>query len=722
MDNSTQAPRVSIIIPSWTGEVGRLMASVEAQTFQDYEVEIVRGVSPAARARNVGVERSRGEILLFIDDDAYFGNAHALQRLVELLDSDPMVGVVGTSKLAPPEATPLQHAIARQVPRMIYPVVHADEESNPPLDRYGFTAVTTTCCAVRRAAFDAVGGFDEKLTTGPEDTDFFYRVRRAGYRILVAADTWVYHDPPSSMRDLLRKSFWYGIGHALEARKNPERRMAVLPLDRWYGKIALVALPIAFPYALFIHPYFDPVRRIEFGFRPLKTLSTYSVLAGYIYGWYRGNPQAKTTTYMGRKGAQTGETETRPAKVLYIDAYPKIGGGQQVLYSIVSRLDGTRYTPLVALPPRSPMRQRLARAGVRSVGVPFSDRNLSLPKITDAASVARSASSVVGAVRAIMRVARHENVDIIHANSAVAGVHALPAAMMLRLPCVVHSHDFLTASTTNRVLKLMMRYEKSAMIFVSHALANFYGAASGKFRYSVIHNGVDTRVFRPDPGARTRFLEECKLPPDCFLVGAVGRLEPGKGFGLLLEAFALVAKDHPTARLVVVGEAVFDRMNSARRDLEDKVERLGLKDRVVFTGFREDVPSIMAALDVLVHCPTDPEGFGLILVEAMACGRPVVTVPEGGIVEVVTNGKNGIIVPAGDVGAIARAIGSLAGDSSLARRLGEVGRRTVEEHFSVELQASEVQTLYDEMLGRGGDENGYGLKGGMVEAESALGD
>ena len=301
-ETAVERPEVSIIIPSWTGDVDRVTLSIRSQTYRNYTIEVVSGIGPAARARNVGAARTTGEILLFIDDDAYFGHETVLEELVTLLERDPEVAAAGTSKVLPQHSNLLKKAIARQVPRMVYPVVPRTVESNPPLDRYGFTAITSTCCAVRRDVFMQVGGFDEDLTTGPEDTDFFYRVRQLGYKIVVAGNTWVYHDPPGKVVDLLRKSFWYGIGHALEARKHPERHMAVIPLDRWYGKLALLGAVLAFPAALFVHYYFDPVRRLAFGFRPLKTLSTYAVLCGYVYGWYNRKPM-QADTYMGQARA-----------------------------------------------------------------------------------------------------------------------------------------------------------------------------------------------------------------------------------------------------------------------------------------------------------------------------------------------------------------------------------------------------------------------------------
>ncbi len=289
MSSAITTPKVSIIIPSWTGEVSRPMQSIEQQTFRDYEVDAVPRISPLAHARNLGAQGARGDILLFVDDDITLGHERVLQQMVDLLESDAQPAIVGAPLQVPAEASRFQHAVARQVPRFVDPVVSDNLVSNPPLDRYGFTAIKGGFCAVWRTVFEEVGGFDEDLLSG-EDTDFFYRVRRRGYNLAIAANCWVYHAPPASLKDLLRKSFWYGVGHVLEARKSPERGMAVLPLNRWYGPLGLVAAVIGLPLAFFVHYYFDPVRRLVFGFRPLKTLSTYATLCGYVYGWYHGKP------------------------------------------------------------------------------------------------------------------------------------------------------------------------------------------------------------------------------------------------------------------------------------------------------------------------------------------------------------------------------------------------------------------------------------------------
>jgi GT2 family glycosyltransferase len=281
---TSTGPKVSIIIPSLGGAVNRAMEAIARQTFRDYEVDIARerGLN---HSRNAGARRSSGDILVFVDDDIKLGHERVLETMVEVLETDARVGVVGVSLQLPPEASVFQRLVARQVPRYVDPIVPQHRLSNPPLDRYGFTVVKGGCCAVRREVFEDVGGFDEDWLSG-EDTDFFYRVRGRGHNLVLAANCWAYHAPPANTAELLRKSFWYGVGHAREARKSPERGMALLPLDRWYGVLGVAAAMMCFPVALFIHYYFDPVRRIVIGFRPLKTLSTYSTLCGYVYGWY----------------------------------------------------------------------------------------------------------------------------------------------------------------------------------------------------------------------------------------------------------------------------------------------------------------------------------------------------------------------------------------------------------------------------------------------------
>jgi GT2 family glycosyltransferase len=229
----------------------------------------------------MGVAQTMGEFILFLDDDAELGDEHVLERMLGDMTS-PDIAVVGSSKILPPHSTAFQRRVALEVPRWEFPILDVSVDSNPPLDRYGFSAATTTCCLVRRSAFLVVGGFDERLTTG-EDPELFYRLRKAGYRFILAARAWTFHAPPRSLRRLLVKSFEYGVGHALEARLEPSRRMELTPFDRTSAAVLLVGGPFLLLPMMCLDLQLEPARKVRLGFRPLQALARIATLYGYAW-------------------------------------------------------------------------------------------------------------------------------------------------------------------------------------------------------------------------------------------------------------------------------------------------------------------------------------------------------------------------------------------------------------------------------------------------------
>ncbi len=158
----------------------------------------------------------------------------------------------------------------------------------PPADRFGYTDVTTTCCAMRREVFGACRGFDEGLVRGV-DSEFFYRVRRAGYRLVIAPDTWTYHPAPPTLARLVTKHFWYGAGYAQEVQRHPELAAGrYLTTPAHAGLYALARTTLVVPHVLL--PYSHAERSWRPGFKPLRALSSYAAALGYVYGWYRTPP------------------------------------------------------------------------------------------------------------------------------------------------------------------------------------------------------------------------------------------------------------------------------------------------------------------------------------------------------------------------------------------------------------------------------------------------
>jgi len=210
------APRVSIVIPSLDGHrdgcVPRLLESIEAQTFQDFEVQLVKGVAPQGKAINEGAARAQGDILLIVDDDSRLADGSVIEKLVRTLDGDASIGMAGASIVLPPDATPFQRRASRQFPRFNTPVVETVTDSD--LACHG-------CCAIPAALFEQVGREREDILRGL-DPDLRIRLRDAGYRVVLAPHARVYHPLPNGWRPLLRTFFRNGFGSAYAHKFHPD--------------------------------------------------------------------------------------------------------------------------------------------------------------------------------------------------------------------------------------------------------------------------------------------------------------------------------------------------------------------------------------------------------------------------------------------------------------------------------------------------------------------
>jgi glycosyltransferase involved in cell wall biosynthesis len=247
---------------------------------------------------------------------------------------------------------------------------------------------------------------------------------------------------------------------------------------------------------------------------------------------------------------------------------------------------------------------------------------------------------------------------------------------------VVHMHvgyeDWLS-----RPVKWAVR-RADAVIGVSRFVAQTLvdGGAPSE-RVFAVHNSLDLDAWNPDvDGGPIR--RALGIDDDAPVVGIVSRLFRWKGHGHLLDALAIVKQDVPAVRLVIVGEddpRADPGSGSYRAELEAQARRLGVQDHVIFTGFRTDIPQLMASFDVFAH-PSWEEPFGMVFLEAMAMQKPVVAWRSGGAPEVIVDGETGVLAERGSIPSLAEALLGLVRDKERRRRLGTAGRRRVEEVFT----------------------------------------
>jgi glycosyltransferase involved in cell wall biosynthesis len=253
-----------------------------------------------------------------------------------------------------------------------------------------------------------------------------------------------------------------------------------------------------------------------------------------------------------------------------------------------------------------------------------------------------------------------------------------------------HNDDAFRRRAAVKIVTRLMSRNCDRVIALSQYLANFICQVEGvdPQRVRTIPYGLEPSSATAG-GERTR--EELGLPLRAPLVVSVGRLIKQKGHHYLLQAWPFVTRSMPDAKLLVVGEGPLQ----AR--LAEETNALGVRESVTFTGWRGDVPAILAAADVYVH-PSLWEGFGLAVLEAMAAGTSVVASRVSTIPELVVDGESGVLVPPRDSAALAGAILELLANPRRRRQMGEAGRRCALEKFTAERMVRATETLYGQLL------------------------
>jgi glycosyltransferase involved in cell wall biosynthesis len=369
-------------------------------------------------------------------------------------------------------------------------------------------------------------------------------------------------------------------------------------------------------------------------------------------------------------------------RILQVSSARAFGGGERHLADLARGLDARGHEIFVALAEGSPLRERL----------PF------LPGGNVFTLPLRNALDLPGALK-LSRLAREKEVDIIHAHVARDYTLASFAARRnARARFVITRHVLFPLSRAHRLALSNV----SRVIAVSHAVARALRARKifDDEKIRVVGNGVDlTRFSRP----RSRFKKGGRDGVGARLrVGIVGEVSPNKGHIDFLHAAARVAEVlGGGVEFFVVGDDL-ERGGGYRERVGEAVEAWGLSGRLRFLGRldEEEMPRLLASLDLLVSA-SHSEAFGLAMVEALACGVPVVATATEGAREVVEDGANGLLVPVGDVHALADAIASLLEDEPRRRAFGQRGSGAARERFDIARTVEATERVYAEAVADG---------------------
>jgi glycosyltransferase involved in cell wall biosynthesis len=374
-------------------------------------------------------------------------------------------------------------------------------------------------------------------------------------------------------------------------------------------------------------------------------------------------------------------------KILFVDQSAELGGAELALFGLIRVLPCTGD---VLLFEDGPLRGRLGGVGVRVEVLRGVAGPIRVRRDGGAGAALCAVPSVLGLVLGVARRARAY--DVIYANSQKAFIVSAVAARLTGRKLVWHLHDILTAEhfgpLARRAAVLAAKFSGCAVIANSRATADALVALGGKMPVTVIYQGIDEAPFAAVTAAQIAGLRGGLGGERAVYVGLFSRLAPWKGQKLFLEAIALV----PGVVGVIVGEGLFGEGDYAR-EVAAHVERLGLQERVRMLGFRDDVPALMRAMDVVVHASTAPEPFGRVVVEGMLAGRPVVASASGGVLEILEDGRTGFLFAPGDAGGLAAVLRGILASPDRGEGVAWAGRDHARRHFAIDAANARVLAL-----------------------------
>ncbi|MDO9227732.1 MAG: GT4 family glycosyltransferase PelF [Pseudomonadota bacterium] len=366
-------------------------------------------------------------------------------------------------------------------------------------------------------------------------------------------------------------------------------------------------------------------------------------------------------------------TEVAPLKVVHLLQGLEVGGLEIMVAHLLERLDPRRFqSQVIGYDSLGPLAYRLGMSGIpafllkRRPGVD---------------------------VRYILRLARHLAAirpHILHLHNPTAFFYGTLAGKLARVPCIVyteHGRDLASSKRNQYLHRLLGRLVNRIVVVSESGRALLQAEGIPGERILTIHNGVDAARFLIGEdrwGMRARLGFDHEQP----LLGIVARLDAIKNHASLLRALPRVMQTHPDATLLIIGDGPL------RADLERQVSELGLGRSVRFLGTRDDVPELLATLDVVVLCSLS-EGLSLTLLEQSAAGKPMVATDVGGNQEIIEDGQTGLLVPVNDEEALASAINRLLDDPERAHSIGRAARLQFMREFTVARMVSRYVEVYE---------------------------
>lgn len=385
--------------------------------------------------------------------------------------------------------------------------------------------------------------------------------------------------------------------------------------------------------------------------------------------------RAKAEPWLAKKPAEAiGEVQLRPIRTLHVETgMHSLGGPAQVVYLMTGLRDRGHEVVLVC-PKGSSVYRHATDAGLEVIAVPLrTDLDLSF-------------------VLRLYKIVKRLKPDLVHLHSRRgADIMGGLAARAAKAPTVILSRRIDNPVRHNFVSKLKYGPLCDHIIAISDGVSN--ALTEGRVdpsKITRVHSAIDAKRYQVE-GVQSSIRSELGIGGKTNIIAIIAQLIDRKGHRFLFQAAPKILEEFPDTVFLVLGEGRLEK------ELHDLAESLGIRDKVVFAGFRDDIPEILSVVTLLVH-PAIMEGLGVSILQAMSAGVPVIATNVGGIPEAVRHDVSGILIPPRDSDAISSAVKRLLSSPDLRASMGTASRRIVESEFSVDGMVEGVLTVYRSIL------------------------
>ncbi len=366
--------------------------------------------------------------------------------------------------------------------------------------------------------------------------------------------------------------------------------------------------------------------------------------------------------------------------ILYLHNESIMGGAEISLLNLVKRLNKELFVPHFACSKEGPFIDELKRLKILPDFVQF-------PSIRWPNPV-----RICNTIRNLLDIIKKKQIDLIHSNQPRSNLFGAIAAKIKNVPIVWHERCLERGRfDSDNILSFL----PDKIICNSNAVRNrFTRGKEIDTKIRTIINGVDLSEFNPESNG-SAIRKEFNIGEDELIIGTVGRIDLEKGYEYFLESARIILQDVKGVRFLIVGGA-FNNPLHEKSLYEMSVEK-GVDKKTIFTGFRRDIPQLLASMDVVV-LPSEIDACSRVLFESMAMQKPLVATNAGGTPEVVLDGITGFLVKPRDSSEMAKSIMKLLQNKSLSVQYGKAGRKRVEEMFTIERNIKETEGVYLELL------------------------